>query len=145
MEETSFINSPEVLDLRLTLHTSRSLYWQEIVSLQEAIASGLNRKVSLKVEQVLFRELDPMVPPTLTPTLTPGPSATPTSTRTPLPTSTPTPTQTPEPTFTPTSTSTPVPFRLGHLAEYSRFDPLSGAGRSVDWQTVLFSIGYGIS
>lgn len=111
LEETSFVNSSEVLDLRLTLHTSRSLYWQEIVSLQEAIASGLDRKVSLKVEQVLFRELDPMVPPTLTPTLTPGPSATPTSTRTPLPTSTPTPTQTPEPTFTPTSTSTPVPFQ----------------------------------
>jgi hypothetical protein len=111
LEETSFVNSSEVLDLRLTLHTSRSLYWQEIVSLQEAIASGLDRKVSLKVEQVLFRELDPMVPPTLTPTLTPGPSATPTSTRTPLPTSTPTPTHTPEPTFTPTSTSTPVPFQ----------------------------------
>jgi len=111
LEETSFVNSPEALDLRLTLHTSRSLYWQEIVSLQEAIATGLNRKVSLRVEQVLFRELDPMVPPTLTPTLTPGPSATPTLTRTPFPTSTPTPTQTPEPTFTPTSTSTPVPFQ----------------------------------
>lgn len=111
LEETSFVNGSGVLDLRLTLHTSRSLYWQEIVSLQEAIASGLNREVSLKVEQVLFRELDPLVPPTLTPTLTPGPSATPTMTRTPLPTSTATPTQTPEPTLTPTATATPVPFQ----------------------------------
>ncbi len=111
LEETSFTISPEVLDLRLTLHTSRSLYWQEIVSLQEAIASGLGQNVSLKVEQVLFRELDPMVPPTLTPTATPGPSATPTLTRTPLPTSTPTATQTPEPSSTPTSTATPVPFQ----------------------------------
>lgn len=111
LEETSFVNGSGVLDLRLTLHTSRSLYWQEIVSLQEAIASGLNREVSLKVEQVLFRELDPLVPPTLTPTLTPGPSATPTMTRTPLSTSTATPTQTPEPTLTPTATATPVPFQ----------------------------------
>ena len=111
LEETSFVNGSGVLDLRLTLHTSRSLYWQEIVSLQEAIASGLNREVSLKVEQVLFRELDPLVPPTLTPTLTPGPSATPTMTRTPLPTSTATPTQTPEPTLTPTATATPEPFQ----------------------------------
>ena len=111
LEETSFVNGSGVLDLRLTLHTSRSLYWQEIVSLQEAIASGLNREVSLKVEQVLFRELDPMVPPTLMPTFTPGPSATPTMTRTPLSTSTATPTQTPEPTLTPTATATPVPFQ----------------------------------
>lgn len=111
LEETDIVNNPEVLELSLTLHTSRSLYWQEIVSLQEAIAAGLNRKVSLRVEQVMFRELNPMVPPTLTPTLTPGPSATPTPTRTPLPTSTATPTQTPEPTFTPTPTNTPVPFQ----------------------------------
>ena len=111
LEETNFINGSEVLDLRLTLHTSRSLTWREIVSLQEAIASGLDQNVSLKVEQVLFRELDPMIPPTLTPTPTPGPSATPTPTRTPFPTSTPTPTQTPEPTLTPTSTATPVPFQ----------------------------------
>ncbi len=110
LEETNFVNNSEILDLSLTLHTSRSLYWQEIVSLQEAIAAGLDREVSLRVEQVLFRELNPLVPPTLTPTLTPGPSATPTPTRTPLPTSTPTPTQTPEPTLTPTSTATPVPF-----------------------------------
>lgn len=111
LEETNIINNPEILELSLTLHTSRSLYWQEIVSLQEAIAAGLDRKVALRVEQVLFRELNPMVPPTLTPTLTPGPSATPTLTRTPLPTSTATPTQTPEPTFTPTSTATPEPFQ----------------------------------
>jgi len=111
LEETNFVNSPEVLELSLTLHTSRSLYWHEIVSLQEAIAVGLDRNVSLKVEQVLFKELDPMIPPTLTPTLTPGPSATPTPTRTPLPTSTATPTQTPEPTFTPTHTATPVPYQ----------------------------------
>jgi hypothetical protein len=111
LEETSFVNGSDILDLRLTLHTSRSLYWQEIVSLQEAIASGLDREVSLKVEQVLFRELDPMVPPTLMPTFTPGPSATPTLTRTPIPTSTATPTQTPEPTFTPTATATPEPFQ----------------------------------
>jgi len=111
LEEIEVVNNPEVLDLSLTLQSSRSLYWQEIVSLQEAIASGLNRKVSLKVEQVLFSELNPMVPPTLTPTLTAGPSATPTSTRTPLPSLTPTPTQTPEPTFTPTATATPEPFQ----------------------------------
>ncbi len=111
LEEASFTNGSEILDLRLTLYTSRSLSWREIVSLQEAIASGLDQNVSLKVEQILFRELDPMIPPTPTPTQTPGPSATPTPTRTPLPSSTPTPTQTPEPTLTPTSTATPVPFQ----------------------------------
>ncbi len=111
LEETSFVSSPDVLDLRLTLHTSRSLYWQEIVSLQESIAAGLDRQVSLKVEQVLFRELDPMVPPTLTPTFTPGPSSTPTLTNTPLPTSSPTPTETPLPTMTRTSTATPAPLQ----------------------------------
>jgi hypothetical protein len=111
LEETSFISSPENLDLRLTLHTSRSLYWQEIVSLQESISAGLNRQVSLKVEQVLFRELDPMVPPTPIPTVTPGPSPTPTLTKTPAPTFTPTPTETPVPTLTPTSTNTPAPFQ----------------------------------
>lgn len=111
LEETSFVNGSDILDLSLTLHTSRSLYWHEIVSLQEAIATGLGRNVSLKVEQVLFKELDPMVPPTSTPTPTPGPSATPTPTRTPFPTATPTPTRTPEPTFTPTNTATPVPFQ----------------------------------
>ena len=111
LEETSFISSPENLDLRLTLHTSRSLYWQEIVSLQESISAGLNRQVSLKVEQVLFRELDPMVPPTPIPTVTPGPSPTPTLTKTPAPTFTLTPTETPVPTLTPTSTNTPAPFQ----------------------------------
>lgn len=111
LEETGFVNGPEVLELRLTLHTSRSLSWQEIVSLQEAIAVGLDQPVSLKVEQVLFRELDPMVPPTQTPTFTPGPSATPTITKTPLPISSPTPTETPLPTFTPTPTTTPAPFQ----------------------------------
>ncbi len=110
LEETFFISGPEVLEVRLTLHTSRSLNWQEIVVLQESIATRLDRQVALKVEQVLFKELDPMVPPTLTPTTTPGPSATPTSTRTPLPSSTPTSTATPNPTLTPTATATPIPY-----------------------------------
>lgn len=105
LKETSFVNSPYSLDLSLTLHTSRSLYWHEIVGLQEAIASGLGRNVSLKVEQVLFKELDPMVPPTPTFTPTPGPSATPTPTRTQLPSVTPTSTP------TPTYTVTPLPYQ----------------------------------
>ena len=110
LEETFFISGPQVLEVRLTLHTSRSLNWQEIVGLQESIATRLDRQVALKVEQVLFKELDPMVPPTLTPTTTPGPSATPTPTRTPLPSSSPTTTETPTPTLTPTATATPIPY-----------------------------------
>jgi hypothetical protein len=95
--------------------------------LQERIATQLQRAVALKLVVIPTTELDPLIPPTLTPTatatmmptpapsLTPGPSATQTSTR--VPTATPTatatetaiPTATNTPTVTPSTTATPTP------------------------------------
>jgi uncharacterized hydrophobic protein (TIGR00271 family) len=89
------------LALVATIRTSNAISYDEVVSLQEAIVAGLKQPVSLKVEQVIAEELNPLIPPTptLTPTqtftATPGPSATPTSSSTPPPTATYTPTATP--------------------------------------------------
>lgn len=111
-EEIGKINKSELVDLSvrrtndtlnmiITIRTSKALSYEEVVTLQEAIVKGLDRPVSLKVDQVIAEELDPLVPPTptftLTPTgtSTPGPSATPSSSPTPTLTLTPSPTATP--------------------------------------------------
>lgn len=103
-----------IINLLITVRSSRQLAYGEVVSLQTAIASRLQRSVAIQLIDVPMIRLDPRVPPTVTPTPTPGPSqtptATPTETATPVP-PTPTPTITPTPTDTPTPTltSTPTP------------------------------------
>ena len=100
------------------MRTSDQPTYSQVVSMQKAIASRLQRTISLQLIVVPTTNLNPLIPPTFTPTPTPGPSNTPTltptatprstttSTQTLTPTHTATPTQTPTP--TPTSTSTPV-------------------------------------
>ncbi|MCK6568524.1 MAG: TIGR00341 family protein [Anaerolineales bacterium] len=85
-----------ILNLLVTVRTSRQLTYTEIVSLQEMVATELQRPISLKLINIPTIKLDPLVPPTFTPT--PTPTNTPTFT----------PTSTPTPTFTPTLTSTPT-------------------------------------
>jgi len=99
-------NSDDTLHLMITVRTSRQPDYRQVVELQKAIATRLQRTITLQLIVVPTTKLDPLVPPTNTPTATPGPSLTPTPTltRTPVPTHTPTPT----PTLTSTSTSTPT-------------------------------------
>ncbi len=92
-----------ILNLLITVRTSRQLTYIETVNLQEAIATDLQRPISLKLIDIPTVKLDPLIPPTLTPT------ATSTNTPTFTPTSTLTPTFTPTLTNTPTSTSTITP------------------------------------
>jgi uncharacterized hydrophobic protein (TIGR00271 family) len=103
--------SDSVLGLHVTVRTSRQPNYTEVVSLQKAIASRLQRTITLQLIVVPTTKLDPLVPPTLTPTPTPGPSPVPTKTATPRPTVTPTftPTYTATNTSTPTNTPTPTP------------------------------------
>jgi uncharacterized hydrophobic protein (TIGR00271 family) len=95
------------LDMVITIRTNVALDYNEVVALQKAIVDGLNRPVSLKLDQVIAEELDPLVPPTPTmtrlptSTFTPGPSPTATASPTMTPTTT--------PTMTATSTLTPTP------------------------------------
>lgn len=102
--ELNVSHSADELDMIITVRTSAALRYEQVTALQKAIVDGLQRPVSLKVNQIIAERLDPLIPPTptwtptMTPTYTPGPS--PTVTASPLP---PTATLT----FTPTATSTP--------------------------------------
>jgi len=104
-------NSDDTLHLTITVRTSRQPDYRQVVELQKAIATRLQRTITLQLIVVPTTKLDPLVPPTNTPTVTPGPSLTPTPTltRTPVPTHTPTPTLTLTQTSTPTPTQTPSP------------------------------------
>jgi len=99
------------LDMVITVRTTAPLRYEQVVALQKGIVDGLNRPVSLKVNQVFAERLDPLIPPTATPTLTPTytptPGPSPTVTASPLP-PTLTPSVTPSPTQTPTDTPTPA-------------------------------------
>jgi hypothetical protein len=96
----------DILSMDMTLRTARPLYYQDSISLQEAIAGRLQEPVELVINSVIVSQLDPRIPPTLTPTPTVGPSPTSTRTATPTRTATATATQTPTNTQTPTATST---------------------------------------
>jgi uncharacterized hydrophobic protein (TIGR00271 family) len=122
----------EILELSITIRTQTQLAYETVLDLQERIATQLQRPVALKLVVIPTTELDPLIPPTLTPTatatttptptasVTPGPSATQTSTSVPtatptatatetaIPTATSTPTLTPSATATPTLTPTPT-------------------------------------
>ncbi len=89
------IHQDSGLNMVITIRSSNSFAYEEVISLQQAIVAGLNMPVSLKVDQVIAEELDPLIPPTPTHTPTPGPSSTPTPTRTLNPTATSTATATP--------------------------------------------------
>jgi len=118
------LNDP-VLELNLTVRSSHDVAHGSVVELQRFIATELQREIALNLEVLRTTELDPFLPPTLTPTptstntATPGPTLTPTplpsdtATATPEPTNTPTltppPTNTPTPTSSPTPTDTPSP------------------------------------
>lgn len=93
------------VDMVITVRTNVPLHYEQVTELQKSIATNLQQPVTLKVNQVLAEQFDPLVPPTLTltptliPSVTPGPSLTPTfnSTATSTRTFTATPTATPTP------------------------------------------------
>jgi uncharacterized hydrophobic protein (TIGR00271 family) len=111
--ELSIEREDEALSMDMTLRTARPLYYQDSISLHEAIAGRLQEPVEMVINSVIVSQLDPKVPPTFTPTPTIGPSPTATRTATPTRTATATATQTPTNTLTPTptntATSTPTP------------------------------------
>jgi uncharacterized hydrophobic protein (TIGR00271 family) len=90
------------LDMVITIRTNTPLRYEQVTELQKSIATGLQQPVSLKVNQVLAEQFDPLVPPTLTPTLVSTPTLTqiPSLTPTVAPSATPTHTPTVTPTFT---------------------------------------------
>lgn len=115
--EISTRSENDTLRLRITVRSSRQPTYQQVVALQAAIATRLQRPTALQLVVIPMTQLDPLVPPTFTPTptptATPTPSATPTpppsATATPIPTATATQTPTPSFTSTPTQTATPSP------------------------------------
>jgi uncharacterized hydrophobic protein (TIGR00271 family) len=127
--ERNLSNTGEnILDMNITVRTSRALTLAEVQQMQKDIAAGLaaaglenTAGVAIVVNQVIAERLDPLVPPTatntptMTSTNTPGPSPTATATSTATPTKTATPTETPTPTatFTPSATPTGTPTPAG--------------------------------
>jgi uncharacterized hydrophobic protein (TIGR00271 family) len=142
--DVQVVHQDSELNMVITIRTSTALKYEEAVALQEAIVAGINRPVSLRIEQVISEELDPLVPPT--------PTATPTLTSTPMPgpsstyTRSPTATQTASPTATATSFPTPTPAqaqvvstRLPPLKLYqSPGGPVIGQLRTGQWLTILY-------
>jgi hypothetical protein len=146
--------SGDTLQMELTLRTIAPLQYQDSIALQEAIAGRLQSPVEMVINQVFAAQLDPKVPPTLTPTPTLGPSPTPTRTATPTPTRTATPSSsptssaTPTATLTPSVTPTPASARiantqgLGLRLRQSPNGPIIGTLRQGEQVTVLY--GYEI-
>ena len=142
--DVQVIHQDSELNMVITIRTSTSLDYEEVVALQEAIVAGINRSVSLRIEQVIAEELDPLFPPTPTntPTLTSTPLPGPSATYTPSPTAT----QTASPTGTATSSPTPTPAQaqvvssgLPPLKLYqSPGGPVIGQMRYGQWMTVLY-------
>jgi hypothetical protein len=114
----SIQSSVDSLDMIVTVRTNSPLSYEQVTGLQKGIVDGLQKPVSLKVNQILAERLDPLIPPTLTPTPTitsshtPGPSPSPSFT--PLP-PTATFTQTATATATPSSTPTPAVIQAFYL------------------------------
>lgn len=154
-EEVAKLNGPQLVDIKsihedtklnlvITVRSHIPLAYGDVVNLQESIVSRLDRPVSLKVEQVLAEELDPLIPPTptntptITATFTPGPSATPTSTPTSLPTATATTTKTP----TATSTAVFAKLKITGIPPMQLYQspggPVIATLRSGQWLTILY-------
>jgi uncharacterized hydrophobic protein (TIGR00271 family) len=68
--DVQVIHQDGTLDMVITLRTNIALDYEKVVVLQEAIVAGINRPVSLRVEQVIAEELNPLIPPTPIPTPT---------------------------------------------------------------------------
>ncbi|PKN89676.1 MAG: hypothetical protein CVU45_06425, partial [Chloroflexi bacterium HGW-Chloroflexi-7] len=132
------IHQDNNLDLVITIRTSKALKYEEVVDLQQSIVEGLQRPVSLKVDQVFAEELDPLIPPTATPTLTP----TMTQTSGPSPTNTPLPTTTPTPTPTPTATPAQAQIKSTGLPPMQLYQspmgPVIGNLKRGQWLTILY-------
>ena len=94
------------LEMEITIQTNKPIQYDDTVALQKAIVAELAMPVSLKINQVIADELDPLVPPTPTATVTPTRTTTPANTLT----ATATPTLTAQPTTTPTLAPTLTPF-----------------------------------
>jgi uncharacterized hydrophobic protein (TIGR00271 family) len=90
--DTTNENAP--LQMDLVARSTETIPHETVIELQEYIGIKLQREVGLTLTVILVTELDPVVPPTLTPTptstntFTPGPTPTPGPSRTPLPTAT---------------------------------------------------------
>lgn len=108
----------DLLTLDITARSTNPLPHRVVEELQTAIGAtlkdeGILESVALTLTVIEVTELDPEVPPTLTPTptptltFTPGPTPTPTATATFTPT--PLPTETSSPTVLPTETPTVTP------------------------------------
>lgn len=91
------------LGMVITVRTNTPLRYNQVTELQKSITTALQQPVTLKVNQVLAEQFDPLIPPTFTPTATSIP------TNTPGPSQTPTIIPTVTPTFTATPTLTPTP------------------------------------
>jgi uncharacterized hydrophobic protein (TIGR00271 family) len=128
----------DMLDMVITIRTSNALTYEEVLGLQKAIVAGLDRPVSLKIEQVIAEILDPLVPPT--------PTFTPRSTFTPTPGSSSTPTALPTATATVTPSATPTPsnaqLQIIGLPKLELYQtpggPVIGKLRSGQWITILY-------
>jgi uncharacterized hydrophobic protein (TIGR00271 family) len=123
--EGDITNQAAPLVMDLTVRSTRSIPYLQVKELQDAISIGLQREVGLTMTVILVTNLNPEVPPTLTPmptatnTFTPGPTPTetpsltptalPTHTPTAVPSDTPTPLPTETPTVVPTGTAVPTP------------------------------------
>jgi hypothetical protein len=99
------------IQLEITIRSSVQPRHSQVLSLQQALVSRLEKPVSLTVTHIRSDILAPLLPPTNTPTSTLGPSPTFTTTPTPRSTATamPTVTNTATETATPTPTSTSIP------------------------------------
>jgi len=97
------------LDMIITVRTNTPLRFEQVTALQKLIATNLQEPVTLKVNQVIAEQFDPLIPPTLTLTPTATSTFTPTPSNTPGPSSTPTTVPTATPSFTATPSSTPTP------------------------------------
>jgi uncharacterized hydrophobic protein (TIGR00271 family) len=95
--ETTVDGAP--LRMELVVRSTEPIPHEMVLALQERIGIKLQREVGLTVSVILVTELDPVIPPTLTPT----PTAT--MTQTPAPTVTDGPTRTPLPMFVATETA----------------------------------------
>lgn len=101
--ELNILRVDKELQLDITVRSNTPLTYHQVVLLQEALVSQLDKPVAVTVDHVRSETLDPLVPPTVTPTATV--SSTPTLGPSPTFTQTPTLTQTPQP--TPTTTVVP--------------------------------------
>jgi len=109
LDELVWRQDGDILQIDITILVRQPLQYDTSVELQDAIAARLQKTVELKINQVTVAQLDPLVPPTLTPTPTLGPSPTPTETPIPItPSPSPTVVPTDTPTLTPTQTPTPA-------------------------------------